>query len=38
MSDIFWWSLVAGFFNGLLLRIRDFIMEREARASEPLYA
>lgn len=33
MDSIFFWAFLAGFFNGLLLRIRDFIAEEFAHAS-----
>ena len=29
MKAIFFWSLIAGFFNGLLLRLRDLLIELE---------
>lgn len=29
MKAIFFWALIAGFFNGILLRLRDLIIEQE---------
>ncbi len=29
MKSVIFWALLAGFFNGLLLRLRDIIIEQE---------
>lgn len=33
MDSIFFWAFLAGFFNGILLRVRDFIAEELAYVS-----